>query len=591
MPTGSITIYYAPAGSTTLIPLTTVPASAAFSTGGASFTYASPATPGNYSIYAGYSGDSNYAAVTTAGSPLNVLVAIATTTTVTTPATAPVNGLFSVNIKLTSVTSTQTPTGTINVTARLAGSSTSTNIGIVNASGTYSSSGSSFNASLPAAGVWTITASFYGDAYFSPSTGTSTITVNPATAVATTLRITAPANVAVSTPYTAVVALTAASTLTSGPSGLVTLVVTSPTGAIVSTFNTTAASAYLGSGYSASIPAATTAGTYTLTASYAGDANYAASSITSTVVVGSTLNTTSIGISGPTNVVQNVPSSVTIHLIPQTGVTAIPTGNVVITSVNPSGVTATLGTITAAQALASGGDVATINYSILGTFTVTATYSGDANFSGSSGSLVITVTTGTPASFTFTADDPTLTATSVPIQIPSSSNVTVPLTAVAVNGSPGPLSLSVTTSLTSGSVDFNMPNMYFVDSTGAILPTVGGFQQITPVAAGTHLGLLIRGTNLQSMRRTDPLSPSRTAPTVCLLVGLFVLAGKKRKQWSGRCARLLCSLLLAIVSGSAMTGCYPVGGNIFNVQVKAAPAGAATLANTQLVTFQVQYSQ
>ena len=188
------------------------------------------------------------------------------------------------------------------------------------------------------------------------------LTVSPAVTDATTLKITAPANVTVNTPYTALVKLTAASSLTNGPSGLVTLVVTSSTGAIVSTINTTAASAFLGNGYSASVPAATASGTYTLTASYAGDTNYSASSTTSTVTAGSTLDTASLGISGPTNVTTGGTSPVTIRLAAQTGATATPTGNITITTTNPSGVTATIGTITAAQALASGGDVAEIQY-------------------------------------------------------------------------------------------------------------------------------------------------------------------------------------------------------------------------------------
>ncbi len=403
-PSGFVTISTLPSNSTTPTVVATVPAASAYAGSGIAFTFTAPSTSGTYTVYASYPGDPNYPAVTTANSILavNAPVALATTTTITAPATTTVSTVFSINIKLASATSTQTPSGTMNITAKLAGSSTSTNIGIINASQAYSTAGNNLTANLTTAGVWTITANFYGDQNFAPSAGTATVTVNPATAVATTLKITAPASVAINTPYTAVVALTAASTLTNGPSGLVTIVLTSPSGTVLSTINTTAASAFLGSGYSASIPAASASGTYTLTASFAGDTNYNASTVTSSVTVSPAVAiATSLTLKTPTSATVGTPYTATVILTPASVSNPSPTGTVTLTS-TVNGTTTPVTSFTAAQALSGVSYMVPANAS--GTVVLTAAYAGDTNYAAASPAInSITVQT-IPTSITLTND-------------------------------------------------------------------------------------------------------------------------------------------------------------------------------------------
>ena len=118
--------------------------------------------------------------------------------------------------------------------------------------------------------------------------------------------------------------------------------------------------------------ALTTAGTRTLTATYAGDANFAGSSDTEphTVTPAATTTTVTSDDPDPSTVGQDV---IVTYTVTSTGGT--PTGSVTVSD----GVNSCTGTVAAGSC--------TVALTTAGNRTLTATYSGDANFGTSSGTL------------------------------------------------------------------------------------------------------------------------------------------------------------------------------------------------------------
>ena len=112
-------------------------------------------------------------------------------------------------------------------------------------------------------------------------------------------------------------------------------------------------------------------GTWTLIATYAGDANYSGSSDTESHVVNKAPTTTTITSDAPDPSIVGQPITVTFTVTPQSG-SGTPTGNVTVSD-GPASCTATV---------AAGSCTLTLN--TVGTRTLTATYAGDNNYNGSS---------------------------------------------------------------------------------------------------------------------------------------------------------------------------------------------------------------
>jgi len=253
-PTGSVTLVSS-TGSTLGGPYT-------LNDGSASGMIALPV--GTYTIAADYTGSASFKAsnsspVTIAASPSTQLKATVTTFTVGTT-TLPQGGQDSITIQVSPAAGTGTPTGTVKLVSSTAGTIASLPL----ANGAFTGS-----ISLPA-GTYTITSEYTGDSTYAASNA-SPVTINPSATPAlkptvTTLSLSStavPAGGALATGVIHVTSLTAVAT----PTGTVKVV--SSAGTTLATFTLTSGSA---SG-TVSLPA----GSYTVTAQYGGDTNFAPS--------------------------------------------------------------------------------------------------------------------------------------------------------------------------------------------------------------------------------------------------------------------------------------------------------------------------
>jgi subtilase family serine protease len=248
-------------------------------------------------------------------------------------------------------------------------------------------------------------------------------------AAAATVTVT-PGSSSINSSNTLSVTVTVASTASGGatPTGTVTLTASG------STYSASAASStgsYLFTIPANSLPGSATGESDTLTAGYAGDALYAATSNTAKV----TVTTTTVAELMPTITV--TPASATLNSGASLGVTVTVTGNGVIV---PTGtVTLTSGSYTSgAQTLASSGSCTAAACSITipantlsgssggASDTITATYSGDGTYQSGSGTASVTVT---ESSFSLTQTP--IAVSPATIAPGASSTATVTVTSVA----------------------------------------------------------------------------------------------------------------------------------------------------------------
>jgi hypothetical protein len=175
-------------------------------------------------------------------------------------------------------------------------------------------------------------------------------------------------------------------------------------------------------------------GSYTLFAVYTGDSTFAtnSSSALASFTVSKSSTTTSVTLTP-----QNAGTGQTVTITAQVVVPAgtAPTGTMVITDGN--GHTFTVPVI---QTIANPGSgpviqflgTATTSYSSLGSFTVNATYSGDANFTGSSGSATESVVNSTVTTVTSSAANPTASPST---NVTFTAAVTSPSSSTTATGS------------------------------------------------------------------------------------------------------------------------------------------------------------
>jgi large repetitive protein len=151
-----------------------------------------------------------------------------------------------------------------------------------------------------------------------------------------------------------------------------------------------------------------TAGSQTLTAVYAGDANYNGSTSSGVShLVNKADTTTTVNSSSPTVVGQ--PILVAYSVTAQAPGSGIPAGNV---TVSDGAGASCIGTV------AAGGCTLTPTYMVIGGHTITATYGGDANYNGSVSSSVAhsVIKANTLASITLATPSPWVVGQNVTIQ-------------------------------------------------------------------------------------------------------------------------------------------------------------------------------
>ena len=441
--------------------------------GGSASISTSSLTAGSHSLSARYSGDSNYSSVTS-NSVTQVVNPPTKTNTTTTLAASPNPVTSGQTLTLTATVSPSAATGTVQFFAD--GNSLGT-VNLANGAATITTS------SL-AAGSHSLSANYSGDANFNSSSGSTSVTVNPPAKTNTTTTVSASPN-----PVNSGQTLTVTATVS--PSGATGTVQFFADGNSLGTVN-------LASGAATITTSSLAAGSHTLSATYSGDANFNSSSGSTSVTV-TTPNKTNT-----TTTVSASPNPV------NSGQTLTVTA-----TVSPSGATGTvqffadgnsLGTVT----LANGAATITTSSLAAGSHTLSASYSGDANFNSSSGSTSVTVNPP--------ANQPTTTTLSVSPN-PANLGQTVTMTAVV-----SPSSATGTVNFRDGSSTLGTVNLVNGTASLSTSSLAAGLHSITASYSGNSslqasssnsVSLLIVGPTTQTSLTSSP-NPSTFGQTVQL---------------------------------------------------------------------------
>ena len=240
-------------------------------------------------------------------------------------------------------------------------------------------------AALPL-GADTITATYSGDANYAGSSATGTELVNAYSAISTAVElVVAPRASVTGEPVWITATVTPADWAFGDPTGTVSILLTDAAGNKSTLFS----GALPPDGWVEFTSVALPLGTNSLTATYSGDAHYAASKsavVTEQVNPAAGRIRTSVAlVASPTTLAAGEPMWLTATVTPSEWTFGNPTGTVTFTSGSLS-ITSTLAGGTAA-------DWVTVMTSALpqGTNTITATYSGDSHYASSTSSVIATV--------------------------------------------------------------------------------------------------------------------------------------------------------------------------------------------------------
>jgi len=378
------------------------------SNGTASGTVILPA--GTYTVTAEFAGSSTFAASNSAPVSVVSTAQVATTTSLTLSATTVTPATqVTVSIAVKPASGTAIPTGSVSLVT-----STGTTLA------TFAlTNGAASGSILFPAGTYTVTAKYAGSGGFTASNSAAVSVVSTAPVpVATTTTLTLSATtVAAGTSVTATIAVKPASG-TVAPAGSVTLA--SSTGSTLATFT-------LANG-AASGSVVLPAGTYTVTAKYAGSTSFAASA-SSPVSVVSTLSPTTTTLSFSSTALPSGGSDTAAISVKPTSGTGTPTGTVALVS--------STGTKIATVTLANGAFSGAVTLPS-GSYTVTAQYSGDASFAASSSAAItinpVAVLSLSPATLTFASTTVGTTAAAQTITVKNTGSAAASSLAISDKG-------------------------------------------------------------------------------------------------------------------------------------------------------------
>ncbi len=495
---------------------------------------------GSYTLFANYPGDGTFAG--SASTPINVTVAkeapgvvlidspAGSGTFNTTPITvyygtpivfeALISGLSSV----INQTGDGAATGTVTFTRTLG--STTTNLSpaipLTNFAQEDSGLGEFYDCSgtpstCPTPGVNTINGSYSGDNSFTAgNSGTSNPSFSLSVTIvsaATSTTVSSPASgttVGTTTPVTLNAAVATSSGSGNAPTGTFTFFsgatqLASPVAVTGTAGNQTFAGAGTSASAVASLTTALPSGTDSITAIYNGDSNYAASPASAPITI------TAVSLPATTTTLSANPSPGTV------GQNVTFTATVTSTQMSPA-ITGTVtfsvtGTTLGSAPVSGGQAILSIGTPLLGTFTITAAYSGDTNYNGSSGTTNFTVNEPAP---TLTGISPTSGALgqAVPSFVLTGSGFVAgstvnfgshPITGGTVGSggttlmvavpagdvaTAGPVSVTVTNAAPGGGT--SGPQTFTVNNPQ---PTITQLSPTSATAGGTAFTLTITGTN------------------------------------------------------------------------------------------------
>jgi hypothetical protein len=443
---------------------TTVATAMVDSNGNATFTTSS-LTVGNHAITAGYSGDANFNASASGALTQTVNPALTMTTLMS---------------SLNPSSFTQTVTFTATVTTAVAGTPTGTvtfkdGAAILGTGTLNGNAQATFTTSALAGGTHSMTAVYGGDPNYAGSSSAGLAqTVNPTSTTTTLISSLNPSALTQAVTFTATVSSAAGS-----PDGTITF---------LDAGGTLASSPLNASGQASLTTSSLSGGTHAISAVYAGTGNFAASSsVTLSQSVNPAGTTTTL-----TDSIQSSQSGMPFTL------TATVTASV--SGFTPTGTVSFLdgGTTTIGTGTVSSGGVATLTISTLsaGAHTLTAAYSGDANFTGG----VSTAITHTVTEFGST----TAVASSLN---PSSFGQSVTFTATVTGGGSGTPTGTVTfydggTSLGSGTLNAAAQATFTTSALG------GGMHSITATYGGD---VTFSGSKSPAIIQTVSVGASSTA--------------------------------------------------------------------------------
>jgi hypothetical protein len=319
-------------------------------------------SPGSYVVTAAYSGDTNFQA---SSSTVSFTIA-QETPTVTYTGTAHIasGGTATFNYSIANATSVANPTSTVAATGTV--TFTDTTASTVLGTGTLSNGAVVFSSTgITTSGANTITASYSGDTNYAAANSTVTVTVGTLTSTTTTVAAVS-GTVGSSVTLSATVSPAAAGTMYFYANGV-----------------------YVGSGTSsASTGTATlryalfTGGTQTITAVFGGTASYGTSSGTGTATIAK--KALAIAISAPLNSVYGGTAALGINLTGAGGTSSAPPSIVVTGTVTFYAGGTAVGSCTPYYVLNYEQYACSANVTTLpvGSDTIDAVYSGDANYAG-----------------------------------------------------------------------------------------------------------------------------------------------------------------------------------------------------------------
>jgi subtilase family serine protease len=396
----------------------TVAVSASGGTTSATFTGVKVTTPGSHNLQAIYAGDPNYATSTSNSVSINAAANTATVTLTVAPTQPNATYNPSAAIVFTAAVVSQsggpTPTGTVNFLDQATGSNLNTNAVNLDSNGKASIT---VSGGMPQGGN-TIIAEYSGDTTYSAVNSQAlTVNIQPSTTTTTVTPSTTTPAVGVAFPVTVGVAINTPPAGAASPTGKINL---SLDGQAYASADAVATSGKTSASFSVSVPSS---GSHNLQAIYAGDNNYTTSTSASVAVNATKGATVTTLTADPPTFTAGTTETFTATIAAASGGSSKNTFTGTVTFFDNTG---QIGTATVASNAATLSDV---TLSTTATHVITAVYSGDDSWAGSTSNAItlkpVLIPTTTTLAVTPATAAPgqvvTLTATVKPSSAPAAS--------------------------------------------------------------------------------------------------------------------------------------------------------------------------